>query len=542
MTARRRNWVVAIFVTALLLATGLAVAASHLAKRLEPQARQEAIRYLSQRFDADVQLEGLHIRLPRTSPLHLLLTRGRGISARVEGQNLSVRLHKPATAPLFVIRKFSGEVSLESLLHPPVVVSQISIEGMGIHVPPRSNPPLQSSSSRTEPPSVQSVTKSPVIFQSINIRDATLVLEPSDPQKLPLTFAIKNLLLTPGTAGVPIRYQASLTNAKPPGEIKAKGTFGPWQADEPGGTPITGDYVFEGADLGVFAGIAGTLASTGRFEGRLSALTVHGQASVPNFQLRIAGNPVPLFTRFTALVDGTNGNTVLQPVEARLGSTNFTTSGGVIRHQANQRRAVSLDVAMPNGNLRDVLRLAMKGDPFMEGRLVLNTKIEIPPLTGKVREKLVLDGRFEVHDGKFLHSTIQTQIDNLSRRAQGHSKRLAADTGVSHMNGEFHLENAAIRFRTLSFGVPGAVLKLVGEYDLDSDALDFDGSVRLQATVSQLVTGWKRIVLRPVDPFFEKRGAGTSLRIQIDGTSKAPNFGFILAGRRLEAPLSKRRE
>jgi hypothetical protein len=228
-----------------------------------------------------------------------------------------------------------------------------------------------------------------VIFQSINIRDATLVLQPSDPQKLPLTFAIENLSLTPGPAGSPIRYQALLTNAKPPGKIKASGTFGPWQTDEPGGTPITGDYVFEGADLSVFAGIAGTLASTGRFEGRLSALTVHGQASVPNFQLHIARNSVPLFTRFTALVDGTNGNTVLQPVEARLGSTNFTTSGGVIRHQANQRRAISLNVAVPNGNLRDVLRLAMKGGPFMEGRLVLNTKIEIPPLTGKVREKLV---------------------------------------------------------------------------------------------------------------------------------------------------------
>jgi hypothetical protein len=141
MTATRRNWVVAICVTALLLATGFAVAASHLAKRIEPQARQEAIRYLSQRFDADVQLEERHIRLPKTSLLHLLLTRGRGISARVEGQNLSVRLRKPATAPLFVISQFSGDVRLDSLLHPPVVVSQISIDEMRIQVPLRSNPP-----------------------------------------------------------------------------------------------------------------------------------------------------------------------------------------------------------------------------------------------------------------------------------------------------------------------------------------------------------------------------------------------------------------
>ena len=88
---------------------------------------------------------------------------------------------------------------------------------------------------------------------------------------------------------------------------------------------------FEKANLGVFAGIAGTMDSSGQFEGRLSALTVHGQASVPNFRLRISGNPVPLVARFSALVDGTNGNTILQPVTATLGSTNFTTSGGIIR-------------------------------------------------------------------------------------------------------------------------------------------------------------------------------------------------------------------
>jgi hypothetical protein len=55
----------------------------------------------------------------------------------------------------------------------------------------------------------------------------------------------------------------------------------------------------------------------------------------------------------------------------------------------------------------------------MEGRVLLKTKIDIPPLTTSVREKLRLDGRFEVSDGKFLRSTVQDQIDGLSRRGQG---------------------------------------------------------------------------------------------------------------------------
>jgi hypothetical protein len=254
----------------------------------------------------------------------------------------------------------------------------------------------------------------------------------------------------------------------------------------------------------------------------------------------MAGNPVPLLTRFTVLVDGTNGNTILQPVLATLGSTDFTTSGAIVRHAASQLRTISLDVAMPNGNLRDVLRLAMKGPPFMEGRLALNTKIEIPPRTGKVRQKLILDGRFEVRDGRFLHSTIQDQIESLSKRSQPRSQNSDGSRVVSHMMGVFHLDDAVIRFSQLSFAIPGSDIDLAGDYSLDSDALDFRGTLKLQATMSQLVSGWKQLVLKPADRFFKKDGAGTFLHVRVDGTSKAPRFGVDVAGIRLETPLSKR--
>src|ERR1019366_3482671 len=59
------------------------------------------------------------------------------------------------------------------------------------------------------------------------------------------------------------------------------------------------------------------------------------------------------------------------------------------------------------GALRDVLMLSMKGSPIMEGTIKLNTTIGIPPLAGKVKEKLLLDGTFEVTNGKFLRSRIQ---------------------------------------------------------------------------------------------------------------------------------------
>jgi hypothetical protein len=541
MTTRKRNWIVAAGVVAVLAAAGLAIATSVLAARIEPYARQEAIRYLSQRFNSDVSLESLRIRLPEASPLRLVLGRGRGIWARIEGQGLSMRLKgRPGSAPLFVIQHFRCNVDLESLLHPPVIVSQVFVDGMEIQIPPRGQLQRPPSSEAVEPGNQPNASSPAVVIRKVNIQHAGLVLQPANSKRIPLRFEIETFQMESGGPSAPMKYVASLTNAKPPGKIHTSGTFGPWCANEPGDTPIAGDYLFQKADLGVFAGIAGTLRSSGQFEGKLSAITARGQASVPDFRLRMTGNPVPLFARFTVLVDGTNGNTILQPVQATLGSTNFTTSGGIVKHEANQPRAISLDVAMPNGNLRDVLRLAMKGPPFMEGRLVLNTKIHIPPLTGKVLKKLEMDGSFKVLEGKFLHSTIQDQLVGLSMRAQKPSQNPDNNQVVSQMMGVFHLENSVIRFDKLSFAIPGADLDLAGNYSLDSESLDFGGTLKLQATVSQMVTGWKKLVLRPVDRFFEKEGAGTFLRIRVDGTAKAPRFGVDVAGMKLEAPLRKR--
>jgi hypothetical protein len=43
-----------------------------------------------------------------------------------------------------------------------------------------------------------------------------------------------------------------------------------------------------------------------------------------------------------------------------------------------------------------------------------------------------------------------------------------------------------------------------------------------------MVTGWKRLVLRPVDKFLEKKASGTFLRIRVTGTSESPQFDLNL--------------
>jgi len=530
MKRTRRNWFLAGMSLFLVLAgAGLYITATALAQRFEPYIREQAIDYLRKRFDSDVQLEVLRIRLPNKSRLELLLNRGRGGRARVEGENILLR-HKGRTdiPPMFAMKKFSFEVDLGTVFDEQKIVPLVTLDGMEITIPPKGDRPSLGATKWPGERPEQSVNppKTPVLIREVRIRNARLTVLPRDRKKIPLEFHVHRAVLQSVGARLAMSYHAELTNPKPPGEIRSEGTFGPWAAEVPGDTPIAGKYDFRKANLGVFQGIAGTLNSTGVFDGTLASINARGEASVPDFRLKKPGHRVALKTRFEVLVDGTNGNTTLKPVRATLGTTEFTTSGAVIKHDGDVRRTVSLDVNMPNGNLRDLLTLAMKGPLFMEGRIALKTTVEVPPLSGKVREKLVLDGKFELSEAKFLKSTIQDQIDNLSRRGQGQPKNEGIDEVVSWMAGDFRLEDQTMTFRSLNFGVPGAAVDLAGNYNIDADVLDFHGALRLQARVSQTQTGWKRWALRPVDPFFAKNGAGTFLRIQVVGPAKEPKFGL----------------
>jgi hypothetical protein len=498
----------------------LLVVGREMAKRFDPYIREQAIDYLQDRFDSQAEIGALRISIPNLSPFRLLLSKGRGAIARVEGENIVVR-HKGRhdIAPMFLMKHVAFEVDLGTLFDSPKHVRLVLIDGMEINIPPKGERPDFGNDDEDQGRDTD------IILDQVRINESILSIMPREPGKTPLRFDLHRIRLDSAGRNVAMTYKASLTNAKPPGEIVSDGNLGPWAAEEPGDTPLDGNYVFDKADLGVFKGISGILHSTGEFKGTLDSIAAKGEATVPDFRLKRSGNRVPLKTKFEVTVDGTNGNTILKPVVGTLGKTTFTTSGAVIKHEDDRYRTISLDVDMPRGNLRDLLTLAMKGESFMEGQIALRTKINLPPLSGKVKEKLMLDGQFEITNGKFLRSTIQDQIDTLSRRGQGQPKNLEIDEVIHGMAGTFKMEDETIVFKNLSFAVPGSGVDLAGRYDLAQDILDFHGTLRLDAKVSQTMTGWKRWLAKPIDPFFSKEGAGTLLHIQVSGTSKEPKFG-----------------
>jgi hypothetical protein len=519
MTRWRKRLLIAAGIAAVVIC-GLVIAAVMLARRYEPFIRQQAIEYLEKRFDSRVEIAGLKVHLPTTSPIRLVLTRGRNALGRVEGSGIVVRYRgRRDIPPMLSIGKLEFGVDLGTLFESRKRVPFVNLDQLQIAIPPKGERPGEGSSS-------SSSGKTGVVVERVEITRAQLTILPKDVSRKPLDFHIERLRLESAGTDVAMKYNADLTNPKPPGRIRSSGSFGPWNTAEPGDTPLSGDYTFDNADLGVFDAIAGILKSTGKFKGTLDSVDARGEASIPDFRLKTAGNPVPLWTRFEVLVDGTNGNTVLKPVVAKLGSTNFTTTGGVIRHEGERRKAINLVVNMPHGNMRDVLRLAMKGPPFMEGQIALRTRIDIPPLSSRVKDKLRLDGRFNVLQGHFLRVPVQDKVDAFSRRAQGRPDDLKIDEVFSRMTGAFHLENQVLLLRNLEFEIPGANVHLGGNLNLGSDQLDLRGTLKMKARVSQTMTGWKRWALKPVDPFFAKKGAGTFLKIHVEGSSKEPKFGL----------------
>ena len=360
------------------------------------------------------------------------------------------------------------------------------------------------------------------------VADGTVLrIYPKNPEKEPLEFEINKLTLRGAGPDQAMSFQAVLQNAKPPGEIHSSGKFGPWEIEEPASTPVSGNYTFRNADLSVFKGISGMLSSDGSYQGVLDHIGVEGHTDTPDFTVLVSGQPVDLKTQFQAVVDGTSGNTYLDPVNGQFGRSSLVARGSIAGEPGRKGKTVALDVTVNSGRLEDMLRLAVKADqPAMTGAISFHTKLVIPPGDVDVAEKLRLDGAFEVGQAHFSELNVQEKINSVSHRGEGQPEESVDASVASDFNGRFKLDNGVITFSKLSFNVPGVSVALNGSYGLLNRRLDLHGTARLEAKLSQTTTGFKSFLLKALDPFFAKKNTGAELPIKIGGTSSSPSFGL----------------
>jgi len=492
----------------LILVAGL-VATIWLRHRVEPFLRARVIESLSARFESRVELAEFHVDVLD------------GLAVQGSGVKLYPRIFE-SEQPLFVVSKFTFRTTWTKLLRSPIHIEHVFVKGLEINLPPKDQ--------RKNLPSPSGGGKVSIYVNEIEVENAHLVLGTNKPGKVPLDFDIRHLVLNSVGNEQSMSFKATLVNPKPIGDIQTAGNFGPFNSGDPGSSPVNGNYEFTNADLSTIKGIAGILSSKGEYSGELGEITVDGTTDTPDFRLTISGHPVALHTDFHAIVDGTNGDTYLQPVNATLLHSHIVARGSVVRSKDRNGHHILLDATVDNSRIEDLLRLGVRTNPpVMTGAVRLKTKIEIPPGTQPVSDKLRLKGNFEVTGAHFTTPTTQKKIDSVSLRAQGKPKQASdkiPDNVNSRMKGGFTLMNSNLTLTGLEYTVPGLRVNMNGVYSLDGNKFDFHGKARTDAKISQMTTGWKSLMLKPVDPFFSKNGAGTEVPIKVTGTRSEPKFGF----------------
>jgi len=556
---RRHRWLTRIAVSCLAVLVVTAVTLAVIAHHFQPFLRARLVQGLQDRFHTHVELDDFQVAL------------GNGLNGEwgIWAHGKGLRIWPPQRAggnqppeisvrsiPLISLDEFRFHVPLRYERGKPIRISRVRLDGLKIVVPPRhtrtqgsptpGTPPGGPPTGLDQPNTAQSGAGalSNLVVERIDCERAQLVLETNKPDKLPLGFEIARLQLRDVTAYHPMKFEAELTNPKPKGVIHTTGNVGPWLQPDLGEMAVNGTYTFDHADLATFRGIAGILSSTGAYAGTLRDIAVQGNADVPDFRLPQFGNAEALHTVFDARVDATDGDTWLDPVEATLGHSHFTTRGQVVRVRptadgvstassvnlqplADYGHDIELKVDVDRGRIEDFLRLATKSPtPFLTGNLTAKASLHIPPGKEPAHQRLKLDGEFKLDDARFTSEKVQSKIEELSLRGQGRPQDVKKEdphTVTSEMEGSFHMANAVITLPEIHYNVPGAEIQLQGHYALEG-FMNFEGTARMQATVSQMVGGWKGLLLKPADRFFRKDGAGTEVPILIRGPHDAPEF------------------
>ncbi len=502
-----------------LLVIGAAIATYLYVGKLGPQARDRVIQALAERFDAQIDLKSFHLTF---FPEPKLVCDG--VAIRHKNWN--------DPDPLIYVRRLTANAGFATLAGGANTVDLVRMEGLVVHLPARGRSTAQPAATEPAAEAGHDTTRFRFLIQTIIADGAILEVEPKIPGKLPLHFDIQELTLRSVGPGQPMSFKTTVTNVKPPGLIDSTGEFGPWQRDDPRTTAVSGSYTFQNADLSVFKGISGTLSSDGSYQGMLQRIEVDGTTDTPAFALKRGRAPVHLITSFHSIVNGIDGDTILDPVDARFLHSEFLCQGKIIHQPGPNGKTVSLDAVTRRGRIEDILRLVIGGNqPALTGAVNFRTKITIPPGPQEVLDKLKLDGEFGIVSAKFTSAGVSQRLDALSQRALGIPKKDEQESGqtvASDFKGRFRLANGVASFSQLSFSIPGALINLAGTYGVRSQQVDMQGAFRMQATLSQTQSGIKHWLLKPFDLLFAKRGAGFLLPIKITGTKDHPEFAVNL--------------
>ena len=440
------------------------------------------------------------------------------------------------SAPLVTVQRIEIEAHYADIIARPGYVALVKLNGLRVQVPPRG----------MGGEALPSNENSQVRVGEIVADGAVLEVARSD-GKDPLRFEMHSLTVRSFAHDSEWSYRVSMKNPEPPGEITSEGKFGPLNMNDLASTPLSGEYKFQQADLSVFNGIAGTLSSAGDFEGTLGEVGVRGTIDIPDFQVLRSKHPVHMTSRFSAAVNAKNGDVLLKQVQASFLQTSVAASGSVAGKAGQKGKTTSVDLEVNNGRIQDLLQLlASSKHAPMNGATSFKAHVTVLPLGRPFLKELVMRGDFGVTDAAFKKPSRQAQVEELSERARGAKKDkdnskdkseaksdATADDPenvVMNLQGHLELREGVAKFSELTFNVPGAAARMNGTYNLENEQIDFHGTLKTDAELSQDTTGIKSALLKPLNPLFKRKKAGAVIPVKMTGSYHDPSFGFDAVG------------
>jgi AsmA-like C-terminal region len=434
--------------------------------------------------------------------------------------------------PVATIQKLTMVAHYSDMLWRPGYLAQVITEGLRVQVPPIGT--RLDETGWKETPSSTRIGE--LVADGSSVEIARRYGNPL------LIFKVHTLRLNSVSRYKPFSYAVFITNALPTGEIRAHGKFGPWNSDDAGQTTASGEFTFERADLGNFDGIAGMLGAVGKFQGTLGHLETNGTITIPDFMVTRSKHPVAVSSNYQAFVDGTDGDVTLERVSAALQQTRVVANGKIAGAAGQDGKTATMDLSVTNGRIQDVLRLFVRAPKSpMNGITSFRAHVVIPPGDASFLRRVRLSGDFGIGGGEFAKSTTQADVDTLSERAREIKVDTKAadddaDRVMTNLAGHVELRGAVANFTDFSFEVPGASARMQGTYNLENKKIDLHGTLKTEAELSQMTTGFKSALLKPFNGFFKKKHHGAVVPVHMLGTYEAPQVGLDLPGTGSGAP------
>jgi hypothetical protein len=419
--------------------------------------------------------------------------------------------------PLVTIQKLEVRASYAGMLSTPKRIPRLTLGGMRVVFP--SNRPgalgglLKGGKSKSG---------NSLVISTIEVRNAALEFDSDQPGGNPYRLSIVSLDLRNVGSGAPIAYRTRLINSVPPGAIKSEGRIGPWSSGNPGAMMVSGSFTYEHVNLGVFRGISGTLNARGKFNGRLDRIATEGNLEVADFHVSGSGHNVPLRTSFHAVVNGTNGDTTLEPADARLLGSEVVVRGPIASRSQASGKTATFVLAVPSGRIQDFLLLFLKDKiPPMDGEMRLRANVVWPPGPLPFIRKLRLDGDFGIDHSHFKPATgLQKGIDRLSGSAQGESKqeeKEGAPIAPAEVHGHVSLRDGVATLSNVSFRFTGAEARIAGTYNLVNQRVNLRGTLVTSGHLSATTSGIKAVLAKLIAPLFKKGHSVKSVPFKVTG-------------------------